>query len=34
MSNEKILNFLVQDILDFAQIKEGKFRKNIEVFNL
>jgi hypothetical protein len=34
MSNEKILNFLVQDILDFAQMKEGKFRKNIEVFDI
>ena len=28
-SSEKILNFLVKDILDFAQLKQGKFRKNI-----
>ena len=27
-SGEKILNFLVQDILDLAMLKEGKFRKN------
>jgi len=29
---EKILNFLVNDILDFAQLREGKFRKNQEIF--
>ena len=29
-----MLNFLVQDILDFAQIKEDKFRKNIQNFDL
>ena len=29
-----MLNFLVQDILDFAQIKENKFRKNIQNFDL
>ena len=27
-SGEKILNFLVQDILDLAMLKQGKFRKN------
>lgn len=34
MSSEKILNFLVNDILDFAQLRGGKFRKNKEIFNL
>ena len=29
-----MLNFLVADILDFAQIKQGKFRKNKQFFNL
>ena len=28
------MNFLIQDLLDFAQIKNGKFRKNIAEFNL
>ena len=32
MSGEKILNFLVNDILDFAQLRAGKFRKNNENF--
>ena len=26
--------FLVQDILDFAQIKSGKFRKNLKTFDI
>ena len=26
--------FLIQDILDFAQINSGKFRKNIKKFNI
>jgi len=26
--------FLVQDLLDFAQIKSGKFRKNLNRFNI
>jgi signal transduction histidine kinase len=26
--------FLVQDILDFAQIKSGKFRKNYKKFDI
>ena len=34
MSGEKILNFLVNDILDFAQLRNGKFRKNISNFNI
>ena len=33
-SSEKILNFLVKDILDFAYLKQGKFRKNIQNFNI
>ena len=28
------MNFLIQDLLDYAQIKSGKFRKNIELFNI
>jgi len=32
MSSERILNFLVNDILDFAQLRAGKFRKNKENF--
>jgi len=34
MSSSNILNFLVNDILDFAQVKDGKFRKNLQVFDL
>ena len=34
MSSERILDFLVQDILDFAQLRSGKFRKNTQTFNL
>ena len=28
------MEFLIQDLLDYAQIKAGKFRKNIKKFNL
>ena len=28
------MEFLVQDLLDFAQIKAGKFRKNITNFSI
>lgn len=28
------MNFMVQDMLDLAQIKSGKFRKNIKEFNI
>ena len=28
------MRFLIQDILDFAQINSGKFRKNIECFDI
>lgn len=34
MSSAKILNFLVNDILDYAQISAGKFRKQYLQFNL
>lgn len=30
----KMLMFLLQDLLDYSQIKAGKFRKNITRFNL
>lgn len=33
-SSSKIMSFLIQDLLDFAQIKAGKFRKNYQTFNL
>jgi len=29
-----MMSFLVQDFLDYAQIKSGKFRTNIHPFNL
>jgi len=28
------MKFLVQDFLDYAQIKSGKFRKNLKEFNI
>ena len=34
MSSERILNFLVNDILDFAQMRSGKFRKSTQTFNV
>ena len=33
-SSANLMEFLVQDLLDFAQIKAGKFRKNIKKFNI
>ena len=33
-SSSKLLTFLVNDILDFAQLKSGKFRKVISCFNI
>jgi len=33
-SSANILAFIVQDLLDYAQIKQGKFRKNIQEFNV
>ena len=29
-----LMKFLVQDLLDFAQIRSGNFRKNISTFNI
>ena len=34
MSSERLLNILVADILDFSQLKAGKFRKNRQNFNI
>ena len=28
------MSFMVSDLLDYAQIKAGKFRKNIKLFNI
>jgi len=28
------MKFLIQDLLDFAQIKNGKFRKNMKLFDV
>ena len=28
------MNYMVLDLLDYAQIKAGKFRKNIKVFDI
>ena len=28
------MGFIVQDLLDYAQIKSDKFRKNIAMFNI
>ena len=28
------MTFIVQDLLDYAQIKAGKFRKNFNTFNI
>lgn len=33
-SSTKMLNFLVNDMLDFAQMRSGKFRKNNNNFDL
>ena len=33
-SSTDIMNSMIQDLLDYAQIKVGKFRKNITSFNL
>ena len=33
-SSAKIMSFLIQDLLDFAQIKAGKFRVNFQMFNI
>jgi signal transduction histidine kinase len=31
-SSGNVLSFIVQDLLDYAQIRSGKFRKNISEF--
>lgn len=33
-SSTDLMSFLIQDLLDYAQIKAGKFRKNIKRFNV
>ena len=33
-SSSKILIFLVNDLLDFAQLRSGKFRKNLSQFSI
>ena len=33
-SSASLMSFLIQDLLDFAQIKAGKFRKYIEYFDI
>ena len=33
-SSTKILNFLVNDMLDFAQLRSGKFRRDLSSFNI
>ena len=33
-SSSKIIKFLIQDMLDYSQINQGKFRQNIKEFDL
>ena len=33
-NSAELMNFIIQDLLDFAQIKGHKFRKNNQVFNI
>ena len=33
-NSSDLMTYLVQDLLDFAQLKSGKFRKNISKFNI
>jgi hypothetical protein len=33
-SSASIMGFIVQDLLDYAQIKSNNFRKNITSFNI
>jgi signal transduction histidine kinase len=28
------MSFMIQDLLDYSQIKAGKFRKNLKAFNI
>jgi hypothetical protein len=33
-SSANIMSFMVQDLLDYAQIKANKFRKELKTFNI
>ena len=33
-NSAQFMNFIIQDLLDFAQIKSGKFRQNFKTFNI
>ena len=33
-SSNNLMSFMVQDLLDYAQIQGGKFRKNMRIFNI
>lgn len=33
-ASASLMEFLIQDLLDYAQIKAGKFRKNVQSFNI
>jgi signal transduction histidine kinase len=33
-TSSKVMIFLANDLLDFAQMRNGKFRKNVELLNL
>ena len=33
-NSAEFMKFIIQDLLDYSQIKAGKFRKNIEVFDI
>jgi signal transduction histidine kinase len=33
-SSAEIMSFLIQDLLDYSQIKANKFRKNIKKFDI
>ena len=33
-SSANFMDFIIHDLLDFAQIKSGKFRKSIELFSI
>ena len=33
-SSANLMSYMIQDLLDFSQIKGGKFRKNVKAFNI
>ena len=33
-SSANFMSFLIHDLLDYAQIKSGQFRRNVELFNI